>query len=204
MFATPISHQKGMKHVRYCSLGIGSPEPALASVDRGSARPPPKTAWQRVTRSTRRSTTRPTSSPRRASTTAPATSTICSTASATACRFCRPPTPASPRCRSWSIPPSRSPTRCCRRPPVIRLKSTVDVVGTGAGTGTATAANHQRRATIAARLSRSNRHGHSRCDHWLDHCTGHRIGASQFARPAQHALWLPSNVAVTASYLHSR
>ena len=51
----------------------------------------------------------------RGSTTAPATSTICSTASATACRCCRPPTPASPRCRSWSIPPSRSPTRCCRR-----------------------------------------------------------------------------------------
>ena len=36
------------------------------------------------------------------STTAPATSTTCSTASATACRCCRPPTPASPRCRSWS------------------------------------------------------------------------------------------------------
>ena len=33
---------------------------------------------------------------------APVTSTISSTASATACRCCRPPTPASPRCRSWS------------------------------------------------------------------------------------------------------
>ena len=45
---------------------------------------------------------------------APVTSTTCWTASATACRSCRPPTPASPRCRSWSIPPSRWPTRRCR------------------------------------------------------------------------------------------
>jgi flagellin len=30
------------------------------------------------------------------------------------------PIPASPRYRSWSIPPSRSPTRCYKRPPVIR------------------------------------------------------------------------------------
>ena len=45
---------------------------------------------------------------------APVTSTTCSTASATACRSCRLPTPASPRCRSWSIPRSRSPTRRCR------------------------------------------------------------------------------------------
>src|SRR5215208_6755617 len=34
---TPISHQKGMKDDRYCSFGIGSPEPALASVHRGIA-----------------------------------------------------------------------------------------------------------------------------------------------------------------------
>ena len=80
---------------------------------------PPRIALRLATRSTRRSTTRPTSSPRRASTTAPATSTTCSTALATACRSCGPPTPASPRCRSWSIPQSRSPTRCCRLPPVI-------------------------------------------------------------------------------------
>ena len=32
-----ISHQKGMKHVRYCSFGIGSPEPALPPVDRRPA-----------------------------------------------------------------------------------------------------------------------------------------------------------------------
>ena len=31
-----------------------------------------------------------------------------------ACRSCRPPTPASPRCRSWSTAPSRSPIRRCR------------------------------------------------------------------------------------------
>ena len=55
---------------------------------------------------------------------APATSATCSTASATACRSCRPPTPASPRCPSWSIPPSRSPTRCCRRPSGYSTKST--------------------------------------------------------------------------------
>ena len=54
------------------------------------------------------------SSPPPRSIAAPATSTIFSTASATACRSCRPPTPASPRCRSWSTPPSRSPTRRCR------------------------------------------------------------------------------------------
>ena len=82
---------------------------------------PPRMTSPPATRSTRRSTTRPTTSPRRASTTAPATSTTCSTASVTACRCCRLPTPASLRCRAWSIPPSRSPTRCCRRPPAIRL-----------------------------------------------------------------------------------
>ena len=67
-------------------------------------------------RSTARSTIRPTSSPPPASTLAPATSATCSTASVTACRSCRPPTPASPRCRSLSIPPSRSPTRRCSSP----------------------------------------------------------------------------------------
>ena len=36
-----ISHQKGMKNVRHCSLGIGSPEPALAAVDRYAARDHP-------------------------------------------------------------------------------------------------------------------------------------------------------------------
>ena len=52
-------------------------------------------------RSTARSTIRPTSSPPPVSMPAPATSAICSIASATACRCCsRPPTPASPRCRS--------------------------------------------------------------------------------------------------------
>ena len=53
-----------MKHVRYCSLGFGSPEPALAAVDRRSARRPRRTALPPARRSTRRSTTRPTSSPR--------------------------------------------------------------------------------------------------------------------------------------------
>src|SRR6202158_5675736 len=79
-----------------------------------------RTACPPARRSTPPSTTRPTSLPRRRSITAPATSTICSTASVTACRCCRPPTPASPRCRSWSIPQSRSPTRFCRRPLAIR------------------------------------------------------------------------------------
>ena len=73
-----------------------------------------------------------------ASMTAPATSATCSTASATACRCCRPPTPASPRCRSWSIPPSRSPTRCCRRPPVIRLRLPRPADGAGRWAFTAT------------------------------------------------------------------
>ena len=68
----------------------------------------------RARRSTRPSITPPTSSPRSRSMRAPVTSTISSTVSATACRCCRPPTPASPRCRSWSTPPSRSPTRRCR------------------------------------------------------------------------------------------
>ena len=79
--------------------------------------PPPRAALPPARRSTARSTTRPTSSPPPASTPAPATSATCSTASATACRSCRPPTPASPRSPSWSIPPSRSPTRCCSSPP---------------------------------------------------------------------------------------
>ena len=64
--------------------------------------------------------------------TAPATSTICSTASATACRCCRPPTPASPRCRSWSTAPSRSPTRRCRATVGYSAKSSVCVTITGA------------------------------------------------------------------------
>ena len=81
---------------------------------------PPRTVSPLARRSTRRSTTRPTSSPRPRSTTAPATSTICSTVSVTACRCCRPPTPASPRCRNWSTAPSRSAIRCCRRPSVTR------------------------------------------------------------------------------------
>src|SRR5579864_7880400 len=76
-------------------------------------------------RSTAPSIIRPTSLLPPASMPAPATSPTCSTASATACRFCRPPTPASPRCPAWSIPPSRSPTRCCSSllviPPSRRL-----------------------------------------------------------------------------------
>ena len=62
--------------------------------------PPPRIVRPPVTRSIRLSTIPPTSSPRRASTTVPATSTTCSTASVTACRCCRRPTRASPRCRS--------------------------------------------------------------------------------------------------------
>ena len=80
--------------------------PPTCSRPRRPASPPER-------KSTARSTTRPTTSPRPGSMPAPATSAICSTASATACRCCRPPTPASPRCRSWSILPSRSPTRRC-------------------------------------------------------------------------------------------
>ena len=108
-----------MKHVRYCSLGLGSPESALAAVDRRAAgddpeRPRHRQQGQFGSRQSDQLFTA------QASTTAPATSTTCSTASATACRCCRPPTPASPRCRAWSTRPSRSPTRCCRRPPAIR------------------------------------------------------------------------------------
>ena len=117
---TLVSHQKGMKNVRYRPLRLGSPEPALAAVDRRNCSRPPRTISPRATRSTRRSTTRPAISPRRRSTTAPATSTTCWTASATACRCCRPPTPASPRCRAWSPTPSRLPTRCCRPRPATR------------------------------------------------------------------------------------
>ena len=75
---------------------------------------PRRTAFPPARRSTRPSIIRPTSSPRSRSMHAPVTSTVSSTVSATACRCCRPPTPASPRCRSWSIPRSRSPTRPCR------------------------------------------------------------------------------------------
>src|ERR1700723_1037458 len=39
---TQISHQKGMKHVRYCSFRLGSPEPALIAVNRPAARHHPK------------------------------------------------------------------------------------------------------------------------------------------------------------------
>src|ERR1700738_1448539 len=52
--------------------------------------------------------------------TPPAPSATFSTASATACRCCRPPIPASPRCRSWSMVPSRLPTRRYKPPLVIR------------------------------------------------------------------------------------
>src|SRR6476620_1999256 len=77
---------------------------------------PRRIALPPARRSTRPSITPPTSSPLSRSIRAPVTSTISSTVSATACRCCRPPTPASPRCRSWSTPQSRWPTRPCRAP----------------------------------------------------------------------------------------
>ena len=104
---------------RYEKCPVSSSPPRFARTCSRCSRPPncsrpPRTTSPRATRSTPRSTIRPAISRRRLLTTAPATSTTCWTASATACRSCRPPTPASPRCRAWSPTPSRLPTRCCR------------------------------------------------------------------------------------------
>jgi len=52
-------------------------------------------------------------------------SAICSTASAMACRSCRPPTPASPHCRNWSIPRSRSTSQVLQTPVGYSTKSNV-------------------------------------------------------------------------------
>ena len=92
---------------------------------------PRRPALPPARRSTARSTIRPTSSPPPASMPAPATSATCSTASATACRSCRPPTPASPRCQSWSIPPSRSPTRRCSSPRATARRPALQFTGAG-------------------------------------------------------------------------
>ncbi len=102
-----------------------SPEPAVAAVDRRPARHHPEPPCHRQEGQHRARQSDQLLHRRRRSTPAPATSTTCSTASATACRSCRPPTPASPRCRSWSTPRSRSPTRRCRPTVGYSTKSVV-------------------------------------------------------------------------------
>ena len=102
-----------------------------------------------------------------ARTTAPATSAICSMASATACRCCRPPTPASPRCRAWSPAPSRSPTRCCRARSATRRSPTSPRPPSPARPPTTCSAP----AAASTRLRRQQRqHRHCRCDHHRDQC----------------------------------
>ena len=71
-------------------------------------------------------------------------------ASATACRCCKPPTPASPRCRSWSIPPSRVANQALQSdgrptPPSRTSPSTI----TGA-TGERPPRHHELRSTAAS------------------------------------------------------
>jgi len=71
----------------------------------------------------------------RPSTPAPATSAICSTASATACRFCKPPTPVSPSLQKLVDTAKSIANQSLQQPSGYSTKSSIPFTGTGTAAG---------------------------------------------------------------------